>query len=279
MLIALIQISHVDFIPLAANADAPPNRAKSYDYSAPPYACRAHQMSGGERSHSARELCGDMVLAAVSPYLDGMSIAANPEWQHLALYAIGIAVVLMVLFRLPLVGRAFRALFSLGLLALAVFILLQQAPFDPTLARLTARLGLDDQQVAGDEVRIAMSPDGHFWARASIDGTERRMLIDSGATVTALSTQTAASAGVDRGGSLLPIMVRTANGTVQAETGSVDRLELGGIEARNLKVVISPALGVDILGMNFLSQLQSWRVEGRTLILDPGERSGGTVQE
>ena len=204
-----------------------------------------------------------------------MSFATNPEWQHLALYAIGIAVVLTILFRLPLIGRAFRALFSLGLLALAAFILLQQAPFDPTLSRLTAHLGLDDQQVAGREVRIAMSPDGHFWARASIDGTERRMLIDSGATVTALSTATARQAGVDGGGGLLPILIRTANGTVRAETGRVDRLELGGIEARNLRVVITPALGADILGMNFLSQLQSWRVEGRTLIMEPATPAEG----
>ncbi|WP_420608125.1 retropepsin-like aspartic protease family protein [Novosphingopyxis sp.] len=198
-----------------------------------------------------------------------MNVATNQEWQHIALYAIGIAMVLMLLFRIPLIGRVLRALFSLGLLALAVFVLLQQAPFDPTLSRLTTRLGLGDQYVAGDEVRIAMSPDGHFWATASINGSKRRMLIDSGATVTALNPRTAAAAGIDRGSSLLPIMIRTANGTVQAETGSVERLELEGIEARNLKVVISPTLGVDILGMNFLSQLQSWRVEGPMLILRP----------
>src|SRR3546814_4577440 len=52
---------------------------------------------------------------------------------------------------------------------------------------------------------------------------------------------------------------------------------LGGITARDLKVAISPALGdIDVLGMNFLSQLASWRVEGRTLIpAAPGNRGGG----
>src|SRR3546814_2940963 len=50
---------------------------------------------------------------------------------------------------------------------------------------------------------------------------------------------------------------------------------LGGITARDLKVVISPALGdIDVLGMNFLSQLASWRVEGRTLILVPPGNTG-----
>jgi aspartyl protease family protein len=64
--------------------------------------------------------------------------------------------------------------------------------------------------------------------------------------------------------------MRTANGTVRAAAGTVERLEIGGIEARRLKVVISSGLGdTDVLGMNFLSELSSWRVEGRTLILVP----------
>lgn len=66
------------------------------------------------------------------------------------------------------------------------------------------------------------------------------------------------------------MIMRTANGTVSAETGTVERLRLGNIEARNLKVVVSSALGnIDVLGMNFLSQLASWRVENRTLVLVP----------
>lgn len=204
-----------------------------------------------------------------------MPITINPEWQQLGLYAAGAALLLILLFNIPFVGRIIRSLFSFALLVFCLFLLFQQAPFDPTLARLTARLGLDQQEVKGEEVRIRMSPDGHFWAQVAINGVERRMLVDSGATVTALSQRTAELASIDRSAGLLPVMMRTANGIVQAETGTVDRLSLGGIEARNLKVVVSPALGpVDILGMNFLSQLASWRVEGRTLILTPRGTAG-----
>lgn len=199
-----------------------------------------------------------------------MPITINPEWQQMAIYAAGAALLLIILFRIPFIGGILRALFSFALLAFCLFLLLQQAPFDPNLSRLTAQLGLDSQSVAGGDVRIRMARDGHFWARASINGVERRMLVDSGATVTALSQGTAQQAGVESGGGLLPVMMRTANGTVRAETGSVETLRLGNITARNLHVVVSPALGdVDVLGMNFLSQLASWRVEGRELILVP----------
>ncbi len=65
-------------------------------------------------------------------------------------------------------------------------------------------------------------------------------------------------------------MLRTANGVARAETGSIDELRVGNIVARNLKVVTAPGLGgLDVLGMNFLSKLESWRVQGQMLILVP----------
>ena len=193
-----------------------------------------------------------------------------PEWQHLVLYAVGAALLIMVLQRIPFVGRIIRFAFSLGLLAFLIFILMQQAPYQPELARLTDRLGLDDQQVAGKELHVKMAPDGHFWVLASINGVERRMLVDSGATVTAISERTARDAKVNAGTGLAPVVLQTANGAAPAQTGKVDELRVGNIVARNLRVVSAPGLGsLDVLGMNFLSKLDSWRVEGRTLILVP----------
>ena len=203
-----------------------------------------------------------------------MPISIHPEWQQMALYAGGAALLLILLFNMPYVGRVLRSLFSFALLAFCLFLLIQQAPFEPGLAQITSKLGIDRQEVSGNEVRIRMSPDGHFWARANINGVESRMLVDSGATVTTLSEDTAQRASVDRGSGLLPVVMQTANGVVRADTGSIDRITLGGLEARNLKVAISPAMGnVDVLGMNFLSQLASKRVEGRTLIMVPKDEA------
>lgn len=193
-----------------------------------------------------------------------------PEWQHLAIYAVCAALLIMLLQRIPYVGRIIRFAFSAGLLAFLIFILLQQAPYQPELARFTDRLGLDDQRVAGRELRVKMASDGHFWVIASVNGVKRRMLIDSGATVTAISEQTAREARVDTGTGLAPVILRTANGSAPAQTGSIDELRIGNIVARKLKIVTSPGLGgLDVLGMNFLSKLDSWRVEGRTLVLVP----------
>ena len=199
-----------------------------------------------------------------------MPLTTDLPWNQLAIYAVGAALILVILFKIPYVGRVFRALFSFALLVFGIFLVLEQAPFDPNLSRITASLGLDAQEVVGDEVRIPMGRDGHFWAKVDLNGVKRRMLVDSGATVTALSEATAEAAGVKADTTLVPLLMKTANGTVRADAGTIERLAIGGIEARKLKVVISPGLGdTDVLGMNFLSELQSWRVEDRTLILTP----------
>jgi aspartyl protease family protein len=137
-------------------------------------------------------------------------------------------------------------------------------------ARVRSLLGDDEQSVHGETVQIRKAPDGHFWATASIDGVQRRMLIDSGATTTSLSLATAHAASLDLDQNPIPTSLSTANGIVFARTSSVHKLALGPITASDLRVVVAPEFGeMDVLGMNFLSRLKSWRVEGDILVLEP----------
>jgi aspartyl protease family protein len=163
------------------------------------------------------------------------------------------------------------------IIGLLVIVVGQRERFDPYLQRIAGILKLDDQNVVGRETRIRMAADGHFWARVTLDGVPRRMLVDSGATVTALSTRTAQAAALDVRNSAFPMILNTANGRISAQTATVRELRLGDIAARDLGVVVSPAFGdTDVLGMNFLSKLKSWRVEGQTLILEPHNRQDFT---
>lgn len=172
--------------------------------------------------------------------------------------------------RVPLLRLAMMLGTWAALFAMLLFVVSQRGRFDPYFARVAGMLKLGDQQVVGKEVRIRMSEDGHFWARVTLAGVERRMLIDSGATVTALSTATAAAAGLKVERPVFPLLIQTANGQISADTATIAELRLGNVVARDVPVVISPAFGdTDVLGMNFLSRLKSWRVEGRILVLTP----------
>ena len=171
--------------------------------------------------------------------------------------------------RRPALGQTLKfalawiAIFAVGLL------LVSQRDRLPSFASM-----LSDQRVSGGETRIGQASDGHFYATMTLDGVSRRMLVDSGATTTALSVGTARAIGLDLEESSFPAILETANGRVIARTATVRRVELGAITATDLGVVVSPAFGdSDVLGMNFLSRLGSWRVEGRTLVLTPDTQS------
>lgn len=185
---------------------------------------------------------------------------------------IGIVIVLMLLARrFRVVGRLLSMTALVVSLGLIVMLVGERGRFDPMFARVAKILHLEDgQQVVGKEMRVPMADDGHFWVTVRFGHVERKMLVDSGATVTALSTDTAEAAGLRLSPSPFPMIIQTANGSVRADTATVSELRIGNIVARDLPVVSSPAFGdMDVIGMNFLSRLKSWRVEGRTLILTP----------
>ncbi|HEU4960865.1 MAG TPA: TIGR02281 family clan AA aspartic protease [Sphingomonas sp.] len=189
---------------------------------------------------------------------------------HLYLLIAIVAIVVALLLRIRLFRSLLNFAITAALVAVLIVVVLQRGRFDPYFSQLVSALHLGGQEVAGREVRIRMAPDGHFWARVSINGIRRRMLIDSGATLTALSSGTAEAAGLKTDRGLFPVVLNTTNGAITARTATLPELTLGDIVARDLPVVVSPAFGhTDVLGMNFLSMLKSWHVDGRTLVLEP----------
>lgn len=161
---------------------------------------------------------------------------------------------------------AWLAIFLIAMLILG----LGRDRLGPAWTRFAALFGDDEQHVTGGAVRLRMARDGHFWATVSINGITRRMLIDSGATTTSLNLETARAAHLDVDQSPFPVQINTADGMVLARTSSVASLMLGPIAATDLRVVVAPEFGdTNVLGMNFLSRLRSWGVDGQTLILEP----------
>lgn len=119
----------------------------------------------------------------------------------------------------------------------------------------------------GAEVRIPMADDGHFWVTAKLNGHDVRFMVDSGASITTVSKDTAVDAGMPIGNE--HVIVSTANGPARATKGYADRLSVGSIERTDFPVDINENDDTNLLGMNFLSTLQSWRVEGNYLVLKP----------
>jgi aspartyl protease family protein len=118
----------------------------------------------------------------------------------------------------------------------------------------------------GRETRIPMALDGHFWVRATLNGRDVKFLVDSGATMTTIDRDTAKTAGVDVS-PRADEFVRTGNGIIRVSSGRADELNVGDIVRHGVRLQIAENDDLNVLGMNYLSTLSRWGVEGRWLVL------------
>jgi len=177
---------------------------------------------------------------------------------------------LMVRRRVPM-GRLVSTASTASLAVILVTVVLQLSRFDSRVDFAIPEMGLPQQVVEGGETRIPMAPDGHFWLRAEVNGVRAAFMVDTGATLTAVSDPVAQAAGLEPRQGGIPIRLNTANGPISAQITSIDELRFGSVAARGLDAVMSPNLGeTNVIGMNLLSRLESWRVEDNVLILVPG---------
>lgn len=130
--------------------------------------------------------------------------------------------------------------------------------------------GTAGQNISGEAMELRRQDDGHYWLQVEVNGKPVRFMIDSGATITAINANTAADTGVDVDSSGYPVILSTANGRVQAKRGIVRSLSVGPHTVENHKVVVSENFGeTNVLGMNFLDSMKSWKVERNMMVIQP----------
>lgn len=98
---------------------------------------------------------------------------------------------------------------------------------------------------------------GHFYTFGKVNRGSIEFLVDTGASVVALTKSDARKAGINPARLVYDRPVQTAAGTTYAAAVKIDRLSIGGIQVRNVSaVVMQEGLGQSLLGMSFLGQLQ-----------------------
>lgn len=131
---------------------------------------------------------------------------------------------------------------------------------------------LDVQRAPGEgsgTVSIAAGDYGHFQTEAEINGRDVDVMVDTGASLVALTYEDAARAGIFVNPSDFTNLAQTANGTARVAPISISRISIGDITVRNVQAVVSErgASERTLLGMSFLGRLSRVEMRSRTLVL------------
>lgn len=118
-------------------------------------------------------------------------------------------------------------------------------------------------------VTLNAGSNGHFFARAYINGRPIAVMVDTGATQIALTYEDAERLGLRPHASDFTQATRTANGIGRLAPVELDSVRIGDVEVSDLRGSISQPgkLHITLLGMEFIRKLERFELRGRELVL------------
>lgn len=164
------------------------------------------------------------------------------------------------------------ALFGAAALALVALrdTMTQRMDAAPVLAA-NAETNTPAPAISSHQIRAASlrkEGDGHYWASARVNSMPVKFLVDTGASLVALTRQDARRIGVNTDKLQRNAEVRTAAGRVMAATTTIDEITIDGVTVRNVSaVVIDEGLEHSLLGMSFLNRLERWDVTPTAIVI------------
>ena len=127
----------------------------------------------------------------------------------------------------------------------------------------------DERRATGGIVEIPVSRDGHYHASVEINGRSIEALVDTGASMVALTYDDARTAGIYVNPSDFTMRISTANGVGYAAPVTLDRVMIGDIMVRGVRaaVIEEGRLRRTLLGMSFLGRLSRADMRRGVLVL------------
>jgi aspartyl protease family protein len=123
--------------------------------------------------------------------------------------------------------------------------------------------------IDGTQIEIKAADNGHFQTQAEINGRDVEVMIDTGATIVALSYEDAERAGIYLNDGDFTRSVSTANGIARIAPVKLDSVTVGGITVRDVPAAVAEPgrLRTSLLGMSFLSRLSRFDMRPGVLVL------------
>jgi len=119
-----------------------------------------------------------------------------------------------------------------------------------------------------EDLVLPRAPDGHFYAEVEIDGQRVTMLVDTGASVVALTGADAEQLGLTWDPATLAPVAQGAGGPVEGVNVTIPEMALGDHVARQVPALIIPdGLSISLLGQSFLATLGQVQMREGEMVL------------
>ncbi|MDO9588694.1 MAG: TIGR02281 family clan AA aspartic protease [Brevundimonas sp.] len=123
---------------------------------------------------------------------------------------------------------------------------------------------------SGDAAQVLKAADGHYWAEALIDGRAVRVMVDTGASVVALTPADAARLGLRLEPADFSGTVITASGPARAAPVELQAVAVAGARVERVAaLVVEAGLPHSLLGMSYLGRLSAFSATPAGLTLRP----------
>jgi aspartyl protease family protein len=170
-----------------------------------------------------------------------------------------------------------RSVISFAILALVASVIVpryaaQIRPSNATPTLMAAHPLTSSDATLSNSRSVVISPgrNGHFQVEGRIDGRRLNFMVDTGASVIALTERDAASLGIHPAERDYVAAVRTANGVVRAAPVELNIVEIDDLIVHNVAAMVLPdgALSDNLLGLSFLSRLHRFEYSDGKLVLE-----------
>lgn len=120
----------------------------------------------------------------------------------------------------------------------------------------------------GIETILERRPDGHFYVDAMVNGQLVHFVVDTGASMVALTSEDARRVGFNFSPADFITVGRGASGDVRGIPLELDSVAIGNNEARGVRAaIIAEGLDVSLLGQSFLSRIGSVTIRDDRMVL------------
>ncbi|MDQ3144672.1 MAG: TIGR02281 family clan AA aspartic protease [Pseudomonadota bacterium] len=120
---------------------------------------------------------------------------------------------------------------------------------------------------ASRETTLVREGNGHFYAHAKVNGQLVRFVIDTGATVVALTVEDAMRLGIPVNPASFEVIGEGASGLVRGQNVTLDSVEIDGKRVENVSASVLEGSRLSLLGQSYLSRMGEVQMKGDYMVL------------